>query len=188
MPMRRKWMAGLLAGGMSLSVTATDSGRASAESAMRADLAAMPGNDITYDYRGRWLQSVDLDGDGIREVIYLRTATCNGFSADCPNDVMVLARLNPDKSRKLAGYPGMEGIRASGYAEDASAQIPGDVTALTIAQGLIRVSFVASPDSQACKRGTNDSDDMRGEQRCPGPGHYTWTYRWRPGVLTRVVR
>lgn len=151
-----------------------------------------PGDDIAFDYTARHVLKADLNRDGIEEVVYLLTTTCIAANFDCPNEVIVLQPLAAGDPR-LHSHPGIEGgyewdyrrrLAAVRYADNASLQIPGDVSALVTEGQDIRIQFTVNAESNICKRRL-DSRLAGREAPCPAPGPYTWRLAWKPDSLTQ---
>ncbi|MDR6692916.1 hypothetical protein [Stenotrophomonas sp. 1337] len=157
-----------------------DKARRTAEASLRLH----PGTDSQYDYRPLWAGNADLDGDGRPEIIYLYTATQTG-SAMQLNELVVMTPLAEGDARGQAMSPGKSAyddetyalIRASGYADDASVHIPGEMETITMDGDRIRVTFNSTRSSKLC---------VRGKVACPPEGQHAWVYRWSPGKLTRA--
>ncbi|MBA0098574.1 hypothetical protein WH218_05825 [Stenotrophomonas indicatrix] len=157
-----------------------DKARRTAEASLRLH----PGTDSQYDYRPLWAGNADLDGDGRPEIIYLYTATQTG-SAMQLNELVVMTPLAEGDARGQATSPGKSAyddetyalIRASGYADDASVHIPGEMGTITMDGDRIRVTFNSTRSSKLC---------VRGKVACPPEGQHAWVYRWSPGKLTRA--
>lgn len=157
-----------------------DKARRTAEASLRLH----PGTDSQYDYRPLWAGNADLDGDGRPEIIYLYTATQTG-SAMQLNELVVMTPLAEGDARGQATSPGKSAyddetyalIRASGYADDASVHIPGEMETITMDGDRIRVTFNSTRSSKLC---------VRGKVACPPEGQHVWVYRWSPGKLTRA--
>lgn len=139
------------------------------------------GDDIQSDFRARRVQVADLDGDGRSEILFLLTATCSQANFDCENSLTVLDALRPNDGRAqpsrlsdAAEKAHLARVRALGYVENASAQIPGEVESIQVEGGRISVAFVARKDAPQCA------------DNCPPPGRHTWHYAWTPGALTRL--
>jgi hypothetical protein len=165
-----------------------------ARQAAEASIRLNPGSDIDSDYRVAEVQLADLDGNGVQEIVYLVMATCVGAGFDCPNDLMVMTPLAPEDQRVTNPYPGLTryddetyaAMQASGYADDAGEQIPGDVERIRISGQVISVTFVSKEDSPICLRVIPGPDGPKPTTHCPPPGRYTWRYAWTPGKLTRM--
>lgn len=141
---------------------------------------------VKEDYVG-FLQVVDMDQDGVDEIVYLSSSYCSGSTSDCPNDITVLSKLVPRRTQTLS-VPMDEWetrARKTGYTPDANEQIPGEVMSLSVKDNRIEVVFVAQKQSPICKREQRNSD---GSERCPAPGRHTWAYTWKRGTLTRVAQ
>ncbi|MEA9566271.1 hypothetical protein [Xanthomonas sp. WHRI 8932A] len=141
---------------------------------------------VKEDYVG-FLQVVDLDQDGVDEIVYLSASYCSGSTAECPNGITVLSKLVPRKTQTLS-VPMDEWetrARKTGYTPDANEQIPGEVMSLSIKDKRIEVVFVVQKQSPICNREQRNPD---GSERCPAPGRYTWAYTWKRGTLTRVAQ
>jgi hypothetical protein len=157
-----------------------DKARRTAEASLRLH----PGTDSQYDYRPLWAGNADLDGDGRPEIVYLYTATQNG-SAMQLNELVVMTPLAEGDARGQVTSPGKSAyddetyalIRASGYADDASVHIPGEMETITMDGDRIRVTFNSTRSSKLC---------VRGKVACPPEGQHAWVYRWSPGKLTRA--
>lgn len=157
-----------------------DKARRTAEASLRLH----PGTDSQYDYRPLWAGNADLDGDGRPEIIYLYTATQTG-SAMQLNELVVMTPLAEGDGRGQATSPGKSAyddetyalIRASGYADDASVHIPGEMETITMEGDRIRVTFNSTRSSKLC---------VRGKVACPPEGRHAWVYRWTQGKLTRA--
>lgn len=168
------------------------------QAAQRATEASLRANDpgdgeVEYDYRARHVQTVDLDGDGAQEIVYLLTATNTGFGpGDATNALIVMTWLKPDDLRGVAPYPGSpshdveinEKIRASGYADDAGVHVPGEVERIRIDGTTIIVTFLSKTGSPICQ----PRDEKSRGYPCPSPGRHTWRYRWTPEHIVRVER
>jgi hypothetical protein len=166
------------------------------QAAQRATEASLRDNDpgdgeVEYDYRARHVQTVDLDGDGAQEIVYLLTATNTGFgSGDATNAVIVMTWLKPDDLRGVVPFPvshaydveTYEKIHASGYADDAGVHIPGEVERIRIDGTTIIVTFLSKPGSPICQ----PRDEKSRGYPCPPPGKHTWRYRWTPEHIVRV--
>ena len=152
--------------------------------------AFSPGDDIQFDHRASHVHIADFDRDGVDEVVYLHTATCIGAGFDCENAVIVMTPLQKDDPRVRNNRPfydsaTIDRIRRaepSGYVEDASLHLPGEVRALAIVGDRIQVTFDVVRDSPICKR----SLDRGSAGPCPEPGRYRWTLSWRPGALSKT--
>ncbi len=157
-----------------------DKARRTAEASLRLH----PGTDSQYDYRPLWAGNADLDGDGRPEIVYLYTATQTG-SAMQLNELVVMTPLAEGDARGQATSPGKSAyddetyalIRASGYADDASVHIPGEMETIAMDGDRIRVTFNSTRSSKLC---------VRGKVACPPEGQHAWVYRWSPGKLTRA--
>lgn len=157
-----------------------DKARRTAEASLRLH----PGTDSQYDYRPLWAGNADLDGDGRPEIIYLYTATQTGNAMQL-NELVVMTPLAEGDARGQATSPGKSAyddetyalIRASGYADDASVHIPGEMETITMDGDRIRVTFNSTRSSKLC---------VRGKVACPPEGQHAWVYRWSPGKLTRA--
>ena len=157
-----------------------DKARRTAEASLRLH----PGTDSQYDYRPLWAGNADLDGDGRPEIIYLYTATQTGSVMQL-NELVVMTPLAEGDARGQATSPGKSAyddetyalIRASGYADDASVHIPGEMETITMDGDRIRVTFNSTRSSKLC---------VRGKVACPPEGQHAWVYRWSPGKLTRA--
>lgn len=158
-----------------------DKARRTAEASLRLH----PGTDSQYDYRPLWAGNADLDGDGRPEIIYLYTATQTGGTAQQLNELVVMTPLVQGDARGQATSPGKSAyddetyalIRASGYADDASVHIPGEMETITMDGDRIRVTFNSTRNSKLC---------VRGRVACPPDGQHAWVYRWTPGKLARA--
>lgn len=159
-----------------------DKARRTAEASLRLH----PGTDARYDYRALWAGSADLDGDGRVEVVYLYTATEAAAGSAQLNELVVMTPLRDGDPRGQAAIPGKSVyddetyalIRSSGYADDSTVHIPGDVESIRMDGDRIAVSFTSEKGSRLCERG-------RGKPLCPPDGRQEWVYRWTPGTLTR---
>jgi len=148
-----------------------------------------PGDDIRNDIRASRVQIADLDRDGVDEVVYLLTATCIGASFDCTNDVVVMTplrkgdpRLRPSRLDNDYMTDLWRRAEQSGYGDDTSLHVPGDVRALAIVGDRVQVTFDVVRDSPICKRSLG-----RGSAGpCPEPGRYRWTLSWREGALSKT--
>lgn len=168
--------------------------RARAETAALASTASMPGDDIVSDYRVHDVHVADLDGDGVAEIVFRRTARCIGANFDCPNQLVVLTALGPDDSRAIPQRPGLSpyrdaslaAVRDSGYADDASVQIPGEVERIEVSGARVHVVFHVHEDSPNCRRRTSTNKGYVATTHCPMPGRHAWTYAWTPGDFRRV--
>ncbi|KRC32038.1 hypothetical protein [Lysobacter sp. Root96] len=148
-----------------------------------------PGDDIRNDIRASRVQIADLDRDGVDEVVYLLTATCIGASFDCTNDVVVMTPLRKGDPRLRPGRLDNDYMtdlwrraEQSGYGDDTSLHVPGDVRALAIVGDRVQVTFDVVRDSPICKR----SLDRGSAGPCPEPGRYRWTLSWREGALSKT--
>ncbi|MCC8631952.1 hypothetical protein [Xanthomonas vesicatoria] len=97
---------------------------------------------------------VDLDQDGVDEIVYLGSSYCSGSTADCPNGITVLSKLIPRKTQTL-GAPMDDWetrARKTGYTPDANEQIPGEVISLSLQGKRVEVVFVVQKQSPICKR------------------------------------
>ncbi|UHQ24720.1 hypothetical protein LVB77_08550 [Lysobacter sp. 5GHs7-4] len=165
---------------------AIDSG--GAVRAANAWTALMPGDDIQSDYRASRVHIADLNRDGIDEVVYLMTAHCIGANFDCTNEVVVMTPLREADPRfpypDMPGNPGddQRRVKATGYAGDVALQVPGEVRALSIVDGHVRVDFEVLRDSKICNR----TLEHRQKHPCPEPGPYRWTLSWQPGQLAEA--
>ena len=139
---------------------------------------------IAEDYAG-FVRAVDLDADGIDEIVYLNSSYCTGSSSDCPNSIDVLRKLVPGKTpsigRRIDEWEAR--ARKTGYVPDAGEQIPGEVMQLQIKGNRIDVTFIVRETSPICLRHQPTPD---GKDHCPPAGRYTWAYTWAPGKLTRL--
>ncbi len=150
------------------------------------------GDDIQSDFRARRVQVADLDGDGRAEILFLLTATCAQANFDCENSLTVLDALRPNDPRAQpsrlsddAEKAHLARVRALGYVENASAQIPGEVESIRVADQRISVAFLAREASPFCQ---GDAGAGHGHSAaCPAPGRHTWHYAWKPGALTRLA-
>lgn len=125
-----------------------------AKYAAEASIQLIPGSDIEFDHHAHKLTIPDLDRDRIPEIVYLLTAVNTGSSFDATNDLVVMTRLKKGDKRGLSPYPGSfevddadyAEIRKSGYADDVSIHIPGEVHRLDIREdergGKIEVVFI----------------------------------------------
>jgi len=101
------------------------------------------------------------------------------------NELVVMTPLAEGDARGQATSPGKSAyddetyalIRASGYADDASVHIPGEMETITMDGDRIRVTFNSTRSSKLC---------VRGKVACPPEGQHAWVYRWSPGKLTRA--
>ena len=161
----------------------------------------IPGSDIDSDYRILDVRIADLDGDDVPEIVYWTTATCVGAGFDCPNGLTVMTTLGPDDVRGANPYPGNSryldedyaAIHASGYADDAGVQVPGELERIRISGNTISVTFLSKQDSPICLR--VDPGTGKPTHHCPPPGRHAWRWTWAPGewrddwvagTLTRV--
>jgi hypothetical protein len=182
-------VAGMLAG-----APAAEIDEARAENAALASTALMPGDDIVNDYRVHDVRVADLDGDGVAEILFRRTARCVGANFDCPNELVVLTALGPEDSRAVPQRPGLSpywdaflaAVRDSGYADDASTQIPGEVERIEVSAARVRVVFHVHENSPICRRRTSTNNGYVATTHCPAPGRHAWTYTWTPGAFRRV--
>ena len=140
---------------------------------------------VVEDYAG-FVRAIDLDKDGIDEIVYLGSSYCTDSTSDCPNAINVLSKLIPQKTPSLSVPmdPWETRARRTGYTPDASEQIPGEVMDLAVQGNRIEVVFVVQEKSHICKREQSNPD---GSNRCPAPGRYTRAYTWKRGALTRVA-
>ena len=159
-----------------------DKARRTAEASLRLH----PATDSTYDYRPLWAGNADLDGDGRREIVYVYTAAQTG-AAQQLNELVVMTALADNDPRAQAPAPGKSVyddetyalIRASGYADDASVHVPGEVESVTFDAGRIVVAFSSARPTRLCGAG-------KGRTACPSDGRHTWTYAWTAGKLARA--
>ena len=78
-------------------------------------------------------------------------------------------------------------VRRSGYANDVSIHVPGEVKRLSIGDdGRIEVWFLSKEESPICKRVVQTSKGKVATRHCPPPGLHHWVYAWTPGKLERV--
>ena len=163
--------------------------------AAAASIRLIPGDDIESDHHAHILRIADLDDDGVREIVYLLTAFNTGSTFDATNDLVVMTRLKKGDKRGLSPYPGSSRvtdadyaeIRKSGYADDASVHIPGEVERLyTRGDNRVEVWFLSKEDSPICKRSVETSAGRKATKHCPPPGWHHWVYTWTPGKLKRV--
>lgn len=174
--------------------SAAEIDEARAEKAALASTALLPGDDIVNDYRVHDVRVVDLDGDGVAEILFRRTAHCIGANLDCPNELVVLTALGPDDSRAIPQRPGLSpyrdaslaAVRDSGYADDASVQIPGDVERIEVSGTRLRVVFHVHEDSPICRRRTSTNNGYVATTHCPAPGRHAWTFAWTSGYFRRA--
>lgn len=160
-----------------------DKARRTAEASLRLH----PGTDSRFDYRPLWAGNADLDGDGRPEIVYLYTATQPPGSTALLNELVVMTPLREGDRRAQAPTPGKSAyddetyalIRASGYADDASVHVPGEVESITMDGNRLSVSFESGKQPRLCERG-------KGRPACPPAGRHVWVYRWTPGTLTRA--
>lgn len=148
-----------------------------------------PGDDIRTDIGASRVQIADLDRDGVDEVVYLLTATCIGAGFDCTNHIVVMTPLRKGDPRLRPGRLDNDYMtdlwrraEQSGYGDDTSLHVPGEVRALAIVDDRIQVTFDVVRDSPICKR----SLDRGSAGPCPEPGRYRWTLSWRPGALSKT--
>jgi hypothetical protein len=170
--------------------------RVAAARAVQAAAAMKPGDDIVSDHRGRDIQVVDLDRDGVDEIVYHLTATCSGANFSCPNALKVMTALEPGDPRAMPSYPGskinayedalLAAVRRSGYADDAGVQIPGEVEQILVSGNQVTVTLNVKLDSPICKRFVTTGEGRVATTHCPAPGRYRYVYAWTPGKLTRV--
>jgi hypothetical protein len=164
-----------------------------AKEAAMASLRLIPGSSIDPDFDIRDVRNVDLDGDGVNEVVYRYSATCPDTGYDCPNEVVVMTSVAPGEKRYPAQYLGSPPqlvddepvVVAHGYANDTGAHIPGEIESLAIRGNELGVTFVNTGDSPPCRHSIASRHGSKPFKRCPAPGRYTWHYRWTPGFLTR---
>jgi hypothetical protein len=180
----------LLAGVVLLTATpmAQALDRAEARRIAETYLSLYPGDDIQNDFRIVHVQPIDLDGDGIEEILYAETATCIGANFDCTNGIRVLA-LNKSGARP-SGYDTMhaDGKRAfaTGYVPEGNAFIPGDIRRVRIGNATVGVDFEVREDSSICKRYLSTTEGRQPTKHCPRVGKYHWNFVWRHGTgLTR---
>ncbi|ALN81230.1 hypothetical protein LA76x_3102 [Lysobacter antibioticus] len=161
--------------------------KARMDAAVKAHLALFSTDDIVEERFAQRASAVDLDGDGVEEILFMATARCVGANFDCPNELVVLAAT--------AGAPGQAGKRLepdvlaaaqTGYGLAGSEQIPGEVQAVRVLKGTIEIAFLAQQDSPVCKRSFSTDQGRQATTHCPAPGRHTWTYRWSRGKLTKV--
>lgn len=165
-----------------------------AEEAAMASLRLIPGSSIDPDFDIRDVRNVDLDGDGVNEVVYRYSAICPNVRYDCPNEIMVMTSKVPRERPSPMPYVGMPSVLETygpaavvhGYANDAGAHIPGEIKALAIQGNELSVTFVNTGDSPPCRHWFENKQSPKPFKRCPAPGRYTWHYRWTPGFLTRT--
>lgn len=169
--------------------------QAGAERAVRASNALIPGDDIRSDVQAHDIRIVDLDGDGVDEILFHRTARCTGANFDCPNELVVMTALAPGDRRISAPRSGpwsqweadLAAVRDSGHAEDASVQVPGLVRRIEVSGNSVVVSFHVQQDSPICLRRFFADGAYRESTHCPPPGDYVWTYHWAPGKIEPVL-
>ena len=165
-----------------------------AKEAAMASLRLIRGSSIDPNFAIRDVRNVDLDGDGVNEVVYRYSATCPDTGYDCPNEVMVMTSVAPGDKRYPAQYLGSPTqlvddepvVVARGYANDTGAHIPGEIKSLAIKGNELSVTFVNAGDSPPCRHSIATKYNSKPFKRCPAPGRYTWHYRWTPGFLTRT--
>lgn len=182
-----------LAGAVLLTVTSTAYALDTAEARRIADayVSLRPGDDIEHDFRVVYIQVVDLDDDGVEEILYAETSTCNGASFDCSNGLRVLA---VNKTGAMPnGYDTMDADMkrafATGYDLKGIAFIPGDIHRVRVSGKMVVVDFEASEKSSICMRFRLTEKGRQPTSHCPPPGKYRWSFNWRPGAgLTRVDR
>lgn len=163
--------------------------------AAAASIQPIPNDDIEFGHHAHILKVVDLDDDGAPEIVYLLTAFNTGSSFDATNELVVMTRLTPDDKRGINPAPGLSPttdadyaeIRKSGYADDTSVHIPGEVERLEVTgNGRIEVWLHSKEDSPICKRSSETIAGRKATTHCPPPGFHVWTYTWTPGKLERV--
>lgn len=163
--------------------------------AAAASIQLIPQNDIESGHHAHILRIADLDEDRIPEIVYLLTAFNTGSNFDATNNLVVMTRLEADDERGVGPYPGSSTvtdadyaeIRNSGYANDASTHIPGEVGRLLMrSDARIEVWFLSREDSPICKRYVETSKGREATSHCPPPGWHHWVYAWTPGQLQRV--
>ena len=126
-----------------------------AKEAAMASLRLIRGSSIDPDFDIRDVRNVDLDGDGVNEVVYRYSAICPNVRYDCPNEVVVMTSVAPGEKRYPARYlrsptqlvDDEPVVVAHGYANDTGAHIPGEVESLAIRGNELGVTFVSTGDS-----------------------------------------
>jgi hypothetical protein len=174
--------------------SAAEVDRARAETAALASTALIPGDDIVNDFQVHDVHAADLDGDGVAEIVFRRTARCVGANFDCPNELVVLTALGPDDNRAIPQRPGLSpywdaslaAVRDSGYADDTSVQIPGEIERIEVSGARVRVMFRVQENSPICLRRTYTNEGYVATTHCPAPGRHAWTYAWTPRDFRRV--
>ncbi|WP_234413286.1 hypothetical protein [Stenotrophomonas sp. ZAC14D2_NAIMI4_7] len=155
--------------------------------AAEASLRRIPGDDIESDFRPAWTGVADLNGDGQPEIVYFYTSTYTGGTFAQSNAVMVMTALTADdprgkenpKSLSPVEAEDFAAIRASGYADDAGLQIPGDVRSIRIEGSRVRVDFTVRAGATVCEH--------EGSRHvCPPEGDAQWILQWTPGTLKRT--
>jgi hypothetical protein len=165
-----------------------------AKDAAMASLRLIRGSSIDPNFDIRDARNVDLDGDGVNEVVYRYSAICPDTRHDCPNEIMVMTSKVPRELPSPMPYVGMPSalethgpaVVVHGYANDAGAHIPGEIKALAIQGNELSVTFVNTGDSPPCRHSIPTRYYAKPFKRCPAPGRYTWHYGWTPGFLTRT--
>jgi hypothetical protein len=187
---RTRSAAALAALALALSGAAAAVDSAQAVRAANVWRAYEPGDDVRHDFRAGHVLIADFDRDGVDEIVYLGTATCNGSTSDCQNDIYVMTPLTRHDPRIHPGPLDNDFMtdfwrraRASGYGNDASLHIPGDVERVAIVGRRICVVFTASLDSPICLRKQREAHPRM--EQCPPPGRYAWVLSWRKGQVLR---
>lgn len=157
------------------------------DAAVQANLALFSTDDIVEERFASRASAIDLDGDGVEEILFLATARCVGANFDCPNELVVLAAAahEPAETGKRV-EPDVLAAARTGYRLAAAEQIPGDVHAIRVRNGTIEVAFQVEQDSPICKRSFSTEKGRQATTHCPPPGRHEWLYRWSGAKLMKV--
>lgn len=157
------------------------------DAAVQANLALFSTDDIVEERFASRASAADLDGDGGEEILFLATARCVGANFDCPNELVVLAAVatEPAQTGKRV-EPDVLAAARTGYRLAGAEQIPGDVHAIRVRNGIIEVGFEVEQDSPICKRSFSTEKGRQATTHCPAPGRHEWRYRWSGGKLTKA--
>ncbi|MGO1001971.1 hypothetical protein [Lysobacter sp. CA196] len=161
--------------------------KARLDAAVGVHLALFSTDDIVEERFASRASAIDLDGDGVEEILFLATARCVGANFDCPNELVVLAATSdkPAQAGKRV-EPDVLAAARTGYRLVGSEQIPGEVHGIRVLNGTIAVAFQVEQDSPICKRSFSTEKGRQATAHCPAPGGYEWTYRWSAGKLVKA--
>jgi hypothetical protein len=109
-------------------------------------------------------------------------------------DAFAHANIGPDDNRVIPQRPGLSpywdaslaAVRDSGYADDTSVQIPGEIERIEVSGARVRVMFRVQENSPICLRRTYTNEGYVATTHCPAPGRHAWTYAWTPRDFRRV--